>query len=205
MNYGKSGLEMHPYATDSNERKFIIFYIAALSIFIAWIFYKVFEVSQIPIPWWINIPSALGIYSLIYLLFKKYAWKLRLFRAIGMITIPDLNGIWKGKITSSYDNNKKHYNAVIKIFQNWTELLIILETKTSKSNSLVAGIVTEGSNESILSYDFLNEPNADAKDTMQIHRGTVRLTLSPEGDRLNGQYYSGRGRKNIGTMDFYRE
>jgi hypothetical protein len=37
-------------------------------------------------------------------------------------------------------------------------------------------VVTE--DECILIYDYLNEPNADAAETMQMHRGTTRLVLT---------------------------
>jgi len=49
-----------------------------------------------------------------------------------------------------------------------------------------------------------NEPNADAAETMQIHRGTARLVLTGN-DELQGDYYTGRGRKNTGGMRLHRK
>jgi hypothetical protein len=62
-------------------------------------------------------------------------------------------------------------------------------------------VVTE--DECILIYDYLNEPNSDAVDTMHMHRGTARLVLT-ETDKLEGDYYTGRDRKNTGAMKLRR-
>ena len=61
-------------------------------------------------------------------------------------------------------------------------------------------VVTE--DECIVIYDYLNEPNQDAVDTMHIHRGTGRLLLID--DRLEGDYYTGRDRRNTGTIRLQR-
>lgn len=58
-------------------------------------------------------------------------------------------------------------------------------------------VVTE--DECILIYDYLNEPNSDAVETMHMHRGTARLVLTGA-DQLEGDYYTGRDRSNIGVI-----
>jgi len=63
-------------------------------------------------------------------------------------------------------------------------------------------VVTE--DECILIYDYLNEPKSDAVETMQMHRGTARLVLAGA-DELEGDYYTGRGRKNAGSIRLRRK
>jgi len=63
-------------------------------------------------------------------------------------------------------------------------------------------VVTE--DECVLIYDYLNEPNPDAEETMQIHRGTARLVLTGN-DELEGAYYTGRDRKNTGGIKLHRK
>ena len=195
---------MHTYTTDSNERKFVPLYIAGASILLAWGLNRILNFVQLTIPWWIDAPSVIGFYELLYTLFDKYLWKLRIFRAIGIIKIPDLNGIWRGYVASSFNEHAIKYDATIRIFQNWTRIAIILETNYSKSNSLIAAIVMKNPSGIILSYEYLNEPKSNAKHTMHTHRGTARLTLKSEGKVLEGEYYTGRDRQNFGILRFER-
>jgi hypothetical protein len=39
---------------------------------------------------------------------------------------------------------------------------------------------------------------------MSIHRGTVRLVFDEKKNTLEGEYYSGRGRQNFGSLYFVR-
>jgi hypothetical protein len=195
---------MHPYAADSNERKIIPLYIAGASILVAWILNGTLEAIQLAVPWWIDAPSVIGFYGMLYALFDKVLWKKKIFRSIRVVKIPDLNGTWKGYLASSFDEHATRHDATIKIFQNWTRMSITLETAYSKSHSLIAGIITETSSEISLNYEYLNEPIADAKDTMHIHRGTARLAFYPEGKVFEGEYYTGRDRRNFGLLKFER-
>jgi hypothetical protein len=72
---------------------------------------------------------------------------------------------------------------------------------------LVAGVLINGVDEALLVYEFRNEPAADATDTMEAHHGhaTLRLERGAAQDILVGEYYSGRGRLNIGTMRVTRD
>ena len=197
------GESMHAYTTDSSERKLVPLYIAGVTILLAWSLNRVLNFTQLIIPWWIDAPSVIGFYGLLYTIFNRYLWRLRISRTIGVVKVPDLNGTWNGYVTSSFDEHAKKYDATIRISQNWTRIAIILETNYSKSNSLIAAIVTEDPRGMVLSYEYLNEPKPDAKHTMHAHRGTARLTLSG-GKVLEGEYYTGRDRQNFGILRFER-
>jgi hypothetical protein len=195
---------MHPYTTDSNERKLVPLYIAILSILVAWIFFKVLEVVQVTLPWWIDAPSIFGFYGLFYAIFDKYSWKWELLQRIGIVKVPNLNGTWKGYLASSFDEHAEKRDATIKIFQSWTQISIVLETSNSKSVSLIAAVITRNPLAQVLSYEYLNEPIPDAKPTMHTHRGTARLTMQADGKKFEGEYYSGRDRQNFGIIRFER-
>ena len=47
-------------------------------------------------------------------------------------------------------------------------------------------------------YVYTNDVKADSVDTMQNHTGTVILDY--KNGKLDGNYYTGRGRETIGTM-----
>ncbi len=188
---------MHPYTTDSNERKIIPLIIVAISITSAWI------LGKIPIfPWWVDAPSVIGFYSIFYSFFDKYLWKKNIFRKIKLLSIPNLQGSWKGYITSSFDSHAEEYKSDIKIYQNWSSIQIILKTQASKSRSLTATILTKDQDEVLITYEYLNEPLPNAKSTMHTHRGTAMLSLSPDHQKLEGQYYTGRDRQNFGILNF---
>ncbi len=52
----------------------------------------------------------------------------------------------------------------------------------------------------VLSYEYRNEPLPRAVETMHAHRGTCSLELSSDGETLNGDYYSGRDRREFGSI-----
>jgi len=188
---------MHPYTTDSNERKTISLIIAATSIISAW------SLGKIPIfPWWVDAPSVIGFYSIFYNIFDKYLWKKNIFRKIKLLNVPIFHGSWKGYITSSFNSHAKKYKSDIKIDQNWSSIQIILKTKFSKSRSLTATILTKDHSEIQISYEYLNEPLPNAKPTMHTHRGTAILSLDPVRQELKGRYYTGRDRQNFGILNF---
>lgn len=196
---------MHPYATDSNERNLAPFIFAIVSVFFAWLLNRVLEVQQFPLPWWINAPSVIGFYGILYSIFAKCLWKCSFFRRIGFVKLPNLNGTWNGHITSSFDEHAKEQYATLDIRQSWAKISISLRTQNSKSLSLTASILTENQNFVVISYEYISEPMPNSSNTMHMHRGTARLTLISEDQSLEGEYYSGRGRLNLGVLSFKRQ
>ena len=192
---------MHPYATDSAERKLIPLYLAAASITAAFLLHKTLEGV---IPWWIDAPSVAGFYALFYLVFDRWLWRLPFLHSSGLLRVPNLNGRWNGYVTSSFDGHATNHDAYLEIHQTWTELSVCLRTDRSQSRSLIGTITTQNPTAGTLGYEYINEPKANAVPNMQIHRGTARLNLTTLDDRwvLEGEYYSGRGRQSFGTLHF---
>ena len=118
--------------------------------------------------------------------------------------VPNLEGTWQGHIKSSFDKHVTQYNAILTIKQTWSRIGITLETDRSRSHSLIGGILCDDKHEAVITYEYLNEPKAEAERKMQAHRGAAWLTLQNDGRTLEGEYYSGRGRQNFGSLRFMR-
>ena len=190
---------MHPYATDSDERRLIPFLLAGLAMVGAWAAGPLLGWVHVQMPWWLQAPSALGLYGTLYEVFDRTVWRWTLFNRIGLVKLPNLNGRWLGRVTTSFDEHASSHPVHVNIRQTWTKLCIELDGKDSRSHSLVAGLVVQDSPVPVLSYQYLNEPQPDATPTMAMHYGTALLRLVTM-TSLEGQYYSGRGRGTFGSI-----
>jgi len=192
---------MHPYTTDSHERLMVPFWLATVSIVSAWILAWAIDKSGLQSRlWWVEVPSVFGFYGIFLRIFDRWLWKWKSIRAIGLVIVPDLSGVWTGNGVSLYDENgeKKPFDCTVTIEQQWMKLRVWLDTKTSESSSNVGAILIGGRRAS-LSYEYVNEPKALAVPPMNTHRGMARLELITPTE-LQGEYYSGRGRQTFGTL-----
>ncbi len=178
---------MHPYATDSNERERVFSLIAVVTVGLVWLLHWALSAFY----WWWNPVTIMGLYGLLYLLFDKLFWGNELLRKVRLVKVPNLNGTWKGELSSSRRRAAKQ-EAAITIRQTWTRLSVVFETENSRSHSLIASILTGQPGGPVLSYEYLSEPKPGAKDA-SIQKGSARLTL--QGDRLEGTCFSGYGKQ----------
>ncbi len=195
---------MHPYAIDTDEHRTVFVILGAASILAAWLLNKELTAAGITIPWWVDAPSVLAFFSIFYKAFDKWIWRMPPCRLISLVKIPNLNGTWKGDVTSSYDRRESQHGVTVKITQTWTQILVSLASETSTSRSLTASITVQNPDETVLTYHYINEPKASAQKSMHAHWGTAILTLQNRGKKLEGQYYSGRDRQNHGTISLSR-
>jgi len=193
---------MHPYATDSRERTNIVFFLAMLSIFIAYSFHSLLTKTGAQWPWWAETPSAMGVLGVLYTLFDNKLWRYRWLHRIGVVKVPDLNGRWSVKGHSSTYGEDFFGEALIR--QTWTHISIAIETQHSRSHSLTASLLLNQLNGITLSYEYRNEPKPSAKTTMHAHRGVAILYLRDK-NLLEGEYYSGRDRQNYGVFRLERQ
>jgi len=191
---------LHPYATDSDERKQIPLFIAGLAIIsaigLSWILQKIHW------PGWIDAPATAGFYGLYYEFFRRRLWRVRLFRKWGWVKLPMLFGKWRGFVVTSFDEQKGKHKIDADIAQDWTHMSIRIRSDYSRSESLVGSLFV--GTEIILDYEYRNEPHPQAVATMHAHRGTASLLLSADGRTLEGDYYSGRDRQNYGLIHLER-
>ncbi|MBC8526330.1 MAG: hypothetical protein H8D22_05590 [Candidatus Cloacimonetes bacterium] len=176
--------------------------LAIFSILLAWILHKILLYFEIILPWYFESPSVIFFYSLLFSVFDRFCWKLKILQKLYLIKTPNLSGKWQGFIQSSFDEHSLKIEATLEFFQSWSKIKILLSTAQSTSFSELASIVIDTPEGIFLSYQYINEPKSNATNTMHIHRGTVRLILKDK--TIIGEYYSGRDRKNLGILNFHR-
>lgn len=192
---------MHAYATNAAERESIPTWLAFVAVAATLLLNLILKSINLEIPWWVDAPSVMGFYGLIYQWFDKFLWSQK-FLFISLSSIPNLKGTWVGTIHSSYDGGTDFPGIILYIRQTWTGINVRLVTQTSSSYSIMAAVNTDNSSQPSLKYEYMNEPSALSVDTMNAHRGTTNLQLSPDGKELVGDYFTGRGRQSLGTMEF---
>lgn len=188
---------MHPYVVNSGERVTVVLILAALSVAITYGFHFFLYKAGIQWPWWLEGPSVWTSFGILYYFFDKKLWRCQVLHFIGLVRTPDLNGQWfvSGR-SSTYDDD---FTGKAHIQQTWTKLSVFLETRYSKSHSLTASVLVQQPEGTTINYEYRNEPKPDAPSPMQPHRGTAMLFLRSD-SILEGEYYSGRGRQNYGSL-----
>ena len=79
-----------------------------------------------------------------------------------------------------------------------------LNAAESRSWSITASVLTNAPEGLVLTYLFDNDPEAESFGTMQRFRGTTVLVRTAA-DRLEGHYYTGRGRQTYGSINLCRQ
>ena len=190
---------MHGYSTDSGERRIVPLLLASVAIALAWLSSKILAVLHLSLPWWLDAPSTLGFYGVLYALFDRNLWRNRFVRKLGLVRVPNLTGRWHGYLTSSFDGHVKRHDLIINILQSWTKIAVFLATETSISRSCAAVIQVDDPDGLSLTYQYQNQPLAKAMKTMHMHYGTATLRMSDD-DSLSGDYYAGRDRRTFGQI-----
>lgn len=176
--------------------------IAGVSVLLVWLVHLGMGAVDSDPQWWLSVPSFAGCYSGLHWLFDRYVWRLDLLRTLKLIHLPDLNGKWVGEVDSSYTQDGRAHSVSVVILQQWSKILLRLETDHSRSRSITASLRTIDLLNPELSYQYVNEPKSNAPGTMGMHRGTAILELI--GSNLEGDYYTGRGRGEVGTIKLTR-
>lgn len=193
---------MHEYINDSKKNYMVYLFISILSIMLA----KLVNVYCIPLInikfginlWWIDVPSILGFYCILFGLFDRLLWKLKYINYI--LKIIDLSGEWKVKLRSSYDGFEQERVGEVSIKQTWSKISIKFNNDTSSSHSINASLRMNSKAGKLLSYEYISKPKASTIDTMNMHYGYVHLEIL-DNNNLKGDYFSDSGRKNHGTFE----
>lgn len=198
---------MHPYATDSAERLKIPIGLAAVAVASAWQLpqlLKYFHVEHAL--WWADLPAVWGFYVLYWNLFDKWIWRWWILRSVGLVEVPDFSGTWTGHGVSSYTEHgqQKRYEVQLNIRQRWTRCIVRTQTESSQSESTIGAILVREGARPALSYEYRNQPRANATDGMHAHPGVTRLEMIDD-EHLDGDYYSGRDRQTYGSLHLERQ
>lgn len=213
---------MHSYSTDNDGRPTVYGVIAIAALAVAVGVSRFFgllggfipAISSISISWGLAFSALLGLYS-------KYGWDHWIARGLRASRVPNLSGRWEGYMGTSYDGDipdsalhesdpqdegMQRVRATLYIKQTWRKISIHVETASSESDSTGATILMQDGRWPSLNYQYANDPDPDAEDTMSRHYGTADLALksNEETDVLEGFYYTGPQRENYGEMFFRR-
>ena len=172
--------------------------LAVLSVLLVWVLDVGLDFANIEPQWWVSVPSFAGFYSVLHWLFDNHVWRWRLWWNLGLLRVPDLNGEWVGIVNSSYGANGSTHPVSISIIQKWSKILVRFETEQSRSYSVSGTLKVNDIINPELSYLYMNQPKSFAPKSMEIHKGTSTLELKD--NVLEGEYYTGRGRRNFGSV-----
>ena len=192
---------MHSYELDGRGKVAVA--LAAGSVLLVWLLDVALGAVDFEPQWWLSLPSFGGFYGILYQSFDHYLWKWAVLRKLRLVSVPNLNGRWSGEVRSSYVSDVPSLPVSVLVRQRWSKLVIRLEAAHSRSHSVSATLRTRDLAYPTLDYMYRNEPKADAQGTMHTHRGTAMLEL--KGSVLEGDYYTGRDRREIGTIELRLE
>jgi hypothetical protein len=190
---------MHPYSWNSPAHRIVTIGLAAPAILSTW------PIVTLPleIPAWVFAPLGLVFYIAYHELFDRWLWRVSIFRSLRIVDVPDLNGVWEAGIKSSYSHLKEEHRIMVRIRQTWTKISITAETSDAISTS-VAAVVRMTDKTVELIYTFDSRTRGGSIDASQKHSGTTWLRLSPDRTQFAGQYFTGRGRNNVGSLRLRR-
>ena len=194
---------MHDYAIDSRERVFVVRILFMVSALVSGVAAMLIPSDLIPMRWLLPIPSIPLVFGVSYWAFDNWLWRWRFLRTMRLISVPDLRGAWAGTIASSYYQFQSCQPVNVTIEQTWTRMAVRLNAAESRSWSVTASVLTNAPEGVVLTYLFDNAPEAEAASSMQRFRGTTVL-VSTEPGRLEGHYYTGRGRATHGALRLLR-
>lgn len=201
MRFGCPTDEWHPvkpYATDAPERKVAPLVIALCAVALAYVAHWLLLTIHWDVEWYIDFPSSIALYGLLFWAFDRAVWKLRV-GSWRLSVIPDLSGSWTGTVTSSHDRTVTH-QCECTIKQTWSNLSVTFETDQSRSTSTWGALLTEDSSDCGLMYGYLNEPTSSAASSMHAHRGYATLRWTIDFAKLEGEYFTGRDRRTSGDI-----
>lgn len=130
------------------------------------------------------------------IIYFKWFWKMKPFYFAHKT--PVLAGEWTGKLVSDYRQKEtvKPIEKDIKVIinqPNISEVFVKQITDESYSKSYADSIEVDEHNDVLLTYSYLNEPNADVRHRSEISFGSVRLTMdTKDSDKLKGNYWTDR-------------
>jgi hypothetical protein len=190
---------MHPYSWNSKTAKVARYGLIAPAILSIW----PLLLLPMEMPNWVFGPIALLFYLLYYELFDRVLWRVSVFRALRIVDVPDLNGVWEASLKSSFSHLQTEHRIFVRIRQTWTRISVTSEMPDAVSTSVAAAVrMTEKTVELIYTFDSRSK-GKDGR-VMQKHSGTAWLRLSPDRTQFAGQYFTGRGRNNVGSLRLRR-
>jgi hypothetical protein len=193
---------MHDYSIDTTVRRYAHVVIALVSLSLPAAIRDILATWGAP-PNWGFVISFGATFALFYFLFETFVWKWLTF-AHG---IPDLNGNWTARGTSSYKDpdtgENRQFSMAVKIRQTFSRMEVFTDTAESTSRSFMASMEVEHS-VPLFRYGYDNTPKNMSNAELQRHPGMMELRLT-NADTLEGDYFSGKHRLRYGELVMTRD
>jgi hypothetical protein len=141
-----------------------------------------------------QISTTVSINIVIWLIFIKWAWKLRLFYP-WLVPFPDISGEWEGVIISNGKEGQLDPIPIqVSISQSFFNVQIKIKTGESKSYSLGASFdIDRERGIQQLIYSYLNTPRPGVRERSEIHYGSTILCFTGYHIKeMEGEYWTTR-------------
>ncbi len=152
----------------------------------------------------LSLIGAGTVYAVLYLIFRRWIWRMPI--VAGWLKVADLSGTWicEGHPFPRPDSLAVDWQGTMTITQDWDKVRIHLDAGLSKSNSDVAGLVSDAIEGFVLLYSYRNEPKPGQTE-LSAHRGFAKLIFAKDLKTGTGDYFNGDGRHSSGTLTLRRQ
>jgi hypothetical protein len=143
-----------------------------------------------------------AVFGVLFLAFDKFGWRLWGLRSA--VGIPHIAGRWSLE-GASFDQNQKpqyRWSGEVEITQRYEKIFVCLRTDQSRSHSISAAMVPEGSQYRLI-YSYRNQPKPGEPE-LQAHIGHCELLFERDLRSAEGSYFNGGGRFTHGRMKLLR-
>jgi hypothetical protein len=147
---------------------------------------------------WVKVVSALPLVVVVaFAVFDNWLWQIKAVRKV--TGRPQLNGTWRGELTSLRDDDhgREVQHEPIPIYlvvhQTLLTIKICLLSAESKSRSIGALLERHDAHDYTVYYHYTNLPGLEVRDRSPAHAGGVRIEfagITPS--RLDGEYWTDR-------------
>lgn len=133
----------------------------------------------------------------IFAVFDQWVWRWTALRRL--VRVPNLNGTWRGELTSMWPNDKgvevthEPKPIFLSIKQSYLTVSITLMSDESSSESFAAVLQPEGADRFAIHYHYRNRPGLAVRDRSRPHDGAAKIAvsgLSPTSQ--TGEYWTDR-------------
>lgn len=183
-----------------NIRKEAAIYLQLGSLVTIWVLILLASGAELKINWEAvkKLPEVVTLYSLLYLLFTLWAWRLPIFQG-WLVPFPDLQGTWAGVLQSTWNGSntpqpKLPVPIVIAIKQSFSSISCVMYSRESTSLSASAQLLRQEDELPLrLSFTYHNHPRANVRERSEMHYGAAILRVVTHPERmLEGQYWTDR-------------
>ena len=153
------------------------------------------------------VPTVVTIDLILVYLFSNFIWKWN-FLYSWLVPFPNLNGTWKGVITSTWVDPKtnKRLNpipVILTIKQTFLSISCVMRTPEMESRSFIGSFRIDSDNQLLqLVYSYTSVPTQIVANRSTQHFGTIIFNIiNGEIQELRGEYWTDR--KTTGTIELF--